>query len=260
MFAKKHAAKTASLAAAGAALALMLAAAAPARAADVRCACAEAIRPILAELGPKFEQATGHKLVITYGLAPVVMKRIEGGDAFDIAIINPPQVDTLIKQGKIAQDARANLGRAGVGVAVRAGAPKPDISSVDAFKRTLLSSKSVAFPDEGTSGAYFRGVLDRMQIADQMKDKVKPAAAGAGFGMVARGEAELMVTIIPQLLANPGIEVAGPVPAELQTWIGVAAGVGAGAKEPQAAKALIAFLTTPAAMAVMKAKGWEAMP
>jgi molybdate transport system substrate-binding protein len=150
--------------------------------------------------------------------------------------------------------------RAGVGVAVRAGTPKPDISSVDAFKQSLLNAKSVAYPQEGTSGAYFMGVLNRLQITEQMKPKLRPSTAGAGFGMVARGEAEMMVTIIPQLLANPGIEVAGPVPAELQTWIGLAAGVGVAAKEPDAAKALIAFLTTPAAMSVIKAKGWEPIP
>src|SRR5687768_10322636 len=115
---------------AGAALILLVNTGHPVQAAEIKCACAEAIRPILADLGPKFEQATGHKLVITYGLAPVVMKRIQGGESFDIAVINPPQVDVLIKDGKIDKATRANLGRAGVGVSVRAGAPKPDIGSV----------------------------------------------------------------------------------------------------------------------------------
>jgi len=260
MLTKEHTRRTRSRFIDLAGFVLLLGLGASVEAAEVRCACAEAIRPILAELGPKFEQTTGHKLVITYGLAPVVMKRIESGEPFDVAIINPPQIDALIKQGKIKPDGRVNLARAGVGLAVRAGAPKPDINSVDAFKQTLLNAKSVVFPDEGTSGAYFRAVLNRLGIADQMKENLRPVAAGVGFGMVARGEAEMMVTIIPQLLANPGIEVAGPVPAELQTWIGLAAAVGAGSTEPDAAKSLIAFLTTPSAMAVMKAKGWEPIP
>ena len=260
MLTKKHDIKRPWVAAARVAVILLLGAAASVQATEIRCACAEAVRPILAELGPRFEQATGHKLVITYGLAPVVMKRIESGEEFDLAIINPPQVDALITQGKIAREGRANLVRAGVGVAVRAGASKPDVGSVAAFKQTLLNAASVAYPHEGTSGAYFMGVLDRLEITEQMKPKLRPSAAGAGVGMVARGEAEMIVTIIPQLLANPGIELAGPVPAELQTWIGLAAAVGAAAKEPDAATALIAFLTTPAALSVMKAKGWAPIP
>lgn len=260
MFGKTRSSKRISVAAARIAVMLMLGAGVCVQAAEVRCACAEAMRPILTELGPRFEQTTGHKLLITYGVAPVVMKRIESGDEFDVAIINPPQVDALIKQGKLAQEGRANLVRTGAGVAVRAGAPKPDISSLGAFKQALLNAKSVAYAQEGTSGAYFMGVLNRLEITEQMKPKLRPAAGGEGFGMVARGEAEMMVSIIPQLLANPGIDVVGPVPAELQTWIGMVAGVGGGAKEPDAAKALIAFLTTPAALSVMKAKGWEPVP
>lgn len=245
-----------------ASLAVMFVASAgrPAHAAEIRCACAEAMRPILADLGPKFEQATGHKLVIAYGLAPVVTRRVEGGESFDVAIINPPQVDALITAGKIERDTRSSLGRAGVGVGVPAGSAKPDMSSVDAFKRTLLNSKSVAFPDEGTSGAYFRDVIRRLDLVDPMRDKVRPTAAGVGFAMVARGEAEMIVTIIPQLLAATGLDFAGPVPAELQTWIGMVAGLGTGAHDAAAAKAFIAFLTTPAATAVMKAKGWEPIP
>jgi molybdate transport system substrate-binding protein len=243
-----------------AALVFLLACVPSAHAAEIRCACAEAIRPILAELGPKFEQATGHKLVLTYGLAPQVLKRIQSGEEFDIAIINPPQADALAKEGKIDGRTRANLGRTGVGMAVRAGASKPDISTVDAFTRTLLNAKAVAFADEGTSGAYFRGVLNRLGITEQMKEKVRPAAAGANFTMVASGEAETSMGIIPQILAAPGVELVGPVPAELQTWIGLVAALGRDAKDAAAAKTLIDFLTNPAAMAVMKAKGWELIP
>lgn len=236
---------------------VLLSTGAAVEAADIKCLCAEAIRPVMTEVGPGFEQTTGHKLAITYDLAPVVKRKIDAGEAFDVAILNPSQVEDLLKEGKLGTGTRTNIARAGVGLAVRAGAPKPNISSVEAFKRTLLEAKSVTFPDEGTSGAYFRGVLDRLGIAELMQPKLKPAARGAGFGMVARGEAEMMVTIIPQLLANPGIEVVGPLPAELQTWIALAGAVGASAKEPAGAKALLEFLTAPAGVSMFKAKGWE---
>lgn len=229
-------------------------------AAEITCICAEAVRPVLTELAPRFERATGHKLIATYELAPVVKRKIEQGEPFDLAILNPPQAADLIKQGKLAAGAPVNIARAGLGVAVRAGAPKPDVGSVDAFKRTLLGAKSVTFPDEGTSGAYFRDLLQKLGITEQMQPKLKPAVRGAGFGMVARGEAEMMVTVIPQFLAHPGIEVAGPLPAELQTWIGLTAAIGAAAKEPHAAEALIKFLKTPDAVALTKAKGWDPLP
>jgi molybdate transport system substrate-binding protein len=231
------------------------------QAAEIKCICAEAMRPALTELGPQFERATGHKLIVTYELAPVVTRKIEQGEPFDLAVLNPPQAADLIKQGKFAAGTSANLARAGLGVAVRAGTPKPDISSVEAFKRVMLEAKSVTFPEEGTSGAYFRRVLERLGISEQMQPKLRPSRArGASFGMVASGEAEMMITVIPQFLVNPGIEVAGPLPAELQTWIELAAAIGADAKQPQAADELIKYLKTPAAVALFKAKGWEPMP
>jgi molybdate transport system substrate-binding protein len=229
------------------------------QAAEINCICAEAIRPPLTELGPQFERATGHKLIATYDLGPVVARKIEQGEPFDLAVLNSPQTANPIKQGKLA-GAPVNLVRAGMGVAIRAGAPKPDIGSVEAFKQAMLKAKSVTFPEEGTSGAYFRSILKRLGIEEQMQPKLKPSAKGAGFGMVARGEAEMMITVIPQFLVNPGIEVAGPLPAELQTWIELAAAIGASAKEPQAAAALIKYLKTPEAVALFKAKGWEPMP
>jgi molybdate transport system substrate-binding protein len=226
-------------------------------AAEIKCACAEAIKPVLAELGPQFERATGHKLVLSYEVAPVVKRQVEAGEAFDLAILNPPQVDDLIKQGKLVAGSRADLGRAGLGIAVRAGAPKPDISTVDAFKRTLLNAQSVTYPEQGTSGAYFISLLDRLKIAEQMRPKLRPAGTGAGFGIVARGEAEMMMTVIPQFLAHSGIDVVGPLPSELQSWIGLAAGIGSAAKEAAAASDFVKFLKTPAALSVWKARGWD---
>ena len=164
-------------------------------------------------------------------------------------------LDDLIKQGRIVAGTRADIGTAGLGVAVRAGAAKPDIGSVDAFKRALLDVKSVAFPGEGASGIYFTRLLDRLGIAEPMKGKLKPMPAEDTVEVVARGEADMVVVIASRIVDVPGVELVGPIPAELQTTIGVSAGLSAAAKEPAAAKALIAFFTAPEALPVIRAKG-----
>jgi molybdate transport system substrate-binding protein len=212
-------------------------------------------RAAVNELCSRFERTTGHKVMIRFEVNAELRRKIEAGETFDVAILNPPVLDALIKQGKIAAGTRADIGSAGLGVAVRAGAPKPDIGSVEAFKRTLLNAKSVAYPGEGASGIYFAGLLDRLGIAEDMKAKLKPMPAEDTVEVVARGEAEIVVVIASRIFNVPGVELVGPLPAELQTSIGIAAAVGATAKEPEAAKALIQFFTAPAAAAVLKAKG-----
>jgi len=228
-----------------------------ASAAEVKVLSAPAMRGAMNELGLPFERATGHKLVIQYGLAPWFRQRIDAGETFDVAIFTPAVIDDLTKQGKIAVGTRANIARSGLGVAVRTGAPKPDISSIDAFKRMLLNAKSVAYTGEGTSGTYFLGLLERLGIAAEMKAKLKPMAAGAVGQSVVTGEAEISVIPIPSILVVPGAELVGPLPSELQTYIEFIAVVRMGAKETEAASALLKFLTTPEAAAVLKAKGME---
>jgi molybdate transport system substrate-binding protein len=154
-----------------------------------------------------------------------------------------------------AVEPRADIGQAGLGVAVRAGAPKPDISSVEAFKRSLLAAKAVAYPGEGASGLYFVSLLDRMGIKADMRDKLKPMPAEDTVEVVARGEADMVVVVATRISDVPGVEMVGPIPEALQTKIGFAAGLGASAKEPDAAKALIQFLTAPAAAPTLRAKG-----
>ena len=177
---------------------------------------------------------------------------------FDVAILSPALIDDLIKQGKMAADTRATVGRTGVGVAVRVGASKPDISSVDAFKRTLLNVKSVGYPKGGASGAHFLSVLDRLGIAEEMKPKLKPfEGAGPPVEAFAAGEPELVVSGTSLVPTMPGAEPVGGFPAELQAYIVFTAAVSATAKQPEAAKALIQFLTAPAALPVIKAKGLE---
>ena len=211
----------------------------------------------IGELGPQFERATGHKIVIQYGAGATFKKQIEAGEAFDLVIIDSDEVDDLIKQGKIAGDTRVDIVRVGIGVAVREGAPKPDISSVDAFKNTLLSVKSVTYAPEGATGRHLPKVFDRLGIAEQVKGKTKPNALDRVPQVVAAGEVELAIGGIPSLLSAKGVQLVGPLPAELQSWFVNTAGVSAAAKQPDAAKALIKHLTTPEAAAVIKAKGME---
>jgi molybdate transport system substrate-binding protein len=226
-------------------------------AAEVKVLAGAAMPGVIGELGPQFERATGHKIVIQYAAGAAIRRQIDAGEAFDLVIIASERVDELIKQGRIAGDSRVDIVRIGIGVAVREGAPKPDISSVDAFKRTLLSAKSVAYAPEGATGEHFAKVLDRLGIADQVKGKTKPSVPARVPQVVANGEVELAIGAIPSLLSAKGVQLAGPLPAELQNWFVNTAGVSAAAKQPDAARALIKHLTTPEAAAVIKAKGME---
>lgn len=239
---------------------ILLAQSFAAGAAEIKVLSAGGIRPPLEELVSQFERATGHKVAIKFVGGAVMKQEVEAGAASDVVIAEATVLDEFIKAGKVAAATRAEIARAGVGVAVRAGAAKPDIASVEAFRGTLLKAKSVAFSKEGMAGLHFLGVLERLGISKEMQPKLIPTvAADPSRGtqtLVARGEAELGVAAIATLFA-PGIDLVGPIPAELQRYIQFAAGIGAGAKEPQAAAALIKFLTAPAAGSVLKAKGME---
>src|SRR5260221_11597413 len=164
--------------AAAVALAMTIGACGDGRAAEIKVLCSNGFHAVMVEVGPQYEKASGHKLVVSYGLAAVLGRQIEAGEAFDLAILAPPQIDGLIKQNKIAADSRVVLARSGMGVMVRTGAPKPDVSTVDAFKRTLLGAKSIAFPPEGQSGIYLVGLIERLGLTQALKDKLKPIANG----------------------------------------------------------------------------------
>jgi len=238
-------------------LILLLAVGVCSEAAEIKVLSGNGARAAVSELGTQFERATGHKVSIRFEVNPAVKRKIEAGETFDVAVLNPPVLDDLIKQGKIAADTRAVIGRSGIGVAVRAGTPKPDISSVPAFKRTLLSATSVAYPGEGASGKYFVGLVDRLGIATEMKPKMRPMPAEYNVEAVGRGEVELVVVVASRISGVPGVELVGPIPQELQTWIGFTAGVATAAKEPEAARAMIKFFTAPAAAPVLRAMGVE---
>jgi molybdate transport system substrate-binding protein len=228
---------------------------ATAHAAEIKVLSGNGGRAAVIELAKRFEQASAHKVTIHFEVNAAQERKIVAGEQFDVAILNPPVIDRLIKAGKIVAGSRADIGTAGLGVAVRAGAPKPDIATVEAFKRTLLAVKAVAYPGEGASGKYFVSLLGRLGIAEAMKPKLRPMLAEDTVEVVARGEADMVVVIASRIVDVPGVDYVGPLPKELQTAIGVSAALGAHAKEVEAAKAMIAFFTAPAALPVIRVKG-----
>jgi molybdate transport system substrate-binding protein len=248
----RHQILTASIAA-GAALALSN----PATAAEVNVLASLAIKPVIEAIGPSFERASGHKLVARFELTPAVKRQIEAGAAYDVAIANPPHIADLIKQGKIVAESRTDIARFGVGVGVRAGAPRPAVNSVEAFKSALLGAKSVAYVGEGTSGAFVRGLLDRLGIAEAVKNRLKPAGVAASLASVATGDADIVVMPVPLILSHTGVDLAGALPPELQDHIAMTAGISGAAKDAAAARALVEFLIAPETGAVLKAKGYE---
>ena len=228
-----------------------------AQSAEVKVLSVQPLRTFLDELGPEFQRATGHKLVIKYDVSAALKRHIDAGETFDVALILPGIIDELLQQGKVAAGSRIDIARAAVGVAVKRGSPKPDISSAEALKRTLLAAKSISYSGEGASGIYFKSVLERLGIAAEVSAKLKPLGSSAVVPSVASGEVELAVISPPAILAEPGAELVGILPKELQNYVVYTAGVGAAAKDADAAKALLEFLTTPAARSAMKSKGLE---
>ena len=226
-------------------------------AAEIKVLSGNGARGAIADLGARFERASGHKVNIEFHVNPEVKRRIEAGEAFDVAILNPPVLDDLIKQRKVIGDTRAVIGRAGIGVGIREGARKPDISSVTAFKQTLLNAKSVAYPADGASGKYFVSLVDRLGIAAEMKPKLRPMPGDYNVEVVADGEVELVVVVASRISGVPGVALVGRIPQELQTWIGFTAGVGSAAKQPEAARAMVRFFTSAAAEPVLRSMGIE---
>jgi len=244
-------------------LALVLTAAGAPRgaaAAEIKVLTAGAFKQVLVALVPDFEKQTGHKVIVENETVGALTKRIEGGESFDVAVLTPRAVDDLAGKGKFVAGSRANLARVGVGVMVKAGAPAPDISTVEAFKRALIAAKSVAYIDPasgGSSGIYISGLLDKLGIADQVKPKAKLKQGGYVADLIVKGDAELGIHQISEIVPVKEVTLVGPLPAEIQNYTVYAAGLGANAKDSEAAKALIKALTGPAAADVLKSKGME---
>jgi len=214
-----------------------------------------AMRSLMTDLVPLFERAPGTKVEIEFRLTSVLQKEIEDGAVFDIALLPRPELDALMQAGRIAADATADVARSTVGLAVRAGTPKPDIATVEALKQTLLNAQSIAYSD-GPSGAYIAALLERLGIAGAMKSKTKLTGRPVAE-LMASGEAEIGMQQIVAILPVKGAELVGPLPGELQNIIAYAAGLAAGSGQSATARALIAFMATPEVVRMIRAKGME---
>jgi molybdate transport system substrate-binding protein len=225
--------------------------------AEIKVLSTHAVQEVLTELGPVFERASGFDLAIDYDPANALKRTIEAGTPFDVAIVTRMVIDELVLTGKVRRETSKDICRSGLGVAVRRGAAAPDVATVDAFRRSLLAARSVVRSKEGTSGLYFETLLNRLGIADAMRGKIVLGPSGRIAELVARGEAEMAVQQIPELLPVKGVQYLGPLPGELQLWTVFAAGMGSAAKDPVAAKAFLGALVAPSAGALFRAKGLE---
>lgn len=226
-------------------------------AAEIKVIASVAVKEAVFELIPAFEKASGHKVTTIWAGTEAITKRISGGEAVDIVLLAAPNIDTLIAEGKLVAGSRTDVAKAGIGVAVRAGLPKPAISSGEAVKKAVLAAKSVAY-SSGPSGFYLADLFKKMGIADQIKDKVKQTPSGVQVGeVVARGEADLGFQAVSELLHLNGIHYLGPLPPDIQHTTVFSAGLHAAAPAPDAAKALTKFLTAPEAAPVFRRSGME---
>jgi molybdate transport system substrate-binding protein len=229
----------------------------PAAAAQLNLLASTAVQTVLDEVLAQHERASGDKVAVTIGSSASIMARLKAGETPDMVILTKEGIDELIAQGKVAAGSRAEIASAGLGIAVKRGAPKPDISSVDALKKTLLASRSVAYTATGASGLYFAKLLERLGIAEAMKPKSNVLKSGLAGDVVARGESDLGVQMVSEILAAPGAELVGPLPAEVQSTMVFTAGTLSGSTRGAEAAALVKFLHTPAVGQVFKAKGLD---
>jgi len=231
-----------------------------ANAAEIKCLCAAAMQALLGELTPQFEQASGHKLTLEFATLGVITERVTKGEAADVAIVSPGQAEELEKQGRFLAGSRVELARAGYGVIVRKGTPKPDISSVEALKRTLVNAKSISHGDPaagGPAGIYVAGLIQRLGLASELKPKSKLVQnAELVVPAVANGEAEIGFTLSSSATGATTVEFI-PLPAEVQNYTVYMAGIVARSKELDAARALVNFLSSATGKDAMKARGFE---
>jgi molybdate transport system substrate-binding protein len=232
-----------------------------AKAADINAVSGGAFKQVLTALVAQYEMESGNKVKVTYQTVGQHLKLIAGGEeTFEVAVLTPEAIDGLIKVGKVVPGSRADLAKTGVGVVVKAGAPLPDISTVEAFKRMLLAAKSVAYIDPaagGSSGIYVAKLLERLGIAKEVNAIAVLVHGGAVADHIADGEAEIGIHQISEILPVKGVTLVGPLPAEIQNFTVYSAGLGAAAKDDAAAVGLIKFLSGPHALPIIKAKGME---
>lgn len=234
--------------------------AAPAFAAEIRVLSAGAVQEVEKEQAAEFEKATGHKVLITFGVVGAIQDKLKAGERADVVVLSAPAIAAMDKAGDLKPGSRADLARAGMGVAVREGAPRPDISTPDAFRQALLNAKTVVYADPAkgaSSGIQFTRILGELGIADAIKAKANLQPGGYVVEVVARGEAELGVHNISEILPVKGVTLVGPLPPALQSYTTYSAAVPANAAAPEPALAFVKFLSRPEAAAQWKAAGFE---
>ena len=228
-----------------------------AEAADITVLAGRATQDLLIEMQPALEKATGHKVELIWANAGSVRMRLASGESYDVVIIVASDIDLFIKHHQLAPGSRTDLMKTSVAVAVRAGAPHPDISSADAVKRTLLAAKSIAY-SSGTSGEYVALMVEKLGIADKVMPKMVQVRQGVRVaGLLAKHEVEIGLQQASELINEPGIDYLGPLPPELQKTTTYSAGIGIASKQPDAARALIKALMSPEAVAMMKKHGLD---
>lgn len=229
-----------------------------AQTAPVRVIASNGVKGVLDEVRPQCEKAIGHPLSIEFGTTATLKKEIDAGAPFDVVILTSEAIDALAKDGKIAPSTRHEVSRVGIGVGIRAGATKPDIATAEALKRTLLNAKSITYAKEGASRPTIDKMLERMGIVDAVKSKsLLLDGADQTSAAVAAGKTEILLTLISEIRSAPGVDFAGPIPAEFQNYVNFAAGIGVHAKDSAASESLIKFLTGPKVAPVFKSKGME---
>jgi len=227
---------------------------------DIKLMSSGGLKGVISELAGAFEEASGQKLSAVFGPPTAVKTRIESGEPVDVAVMSAALIDDLVRQGRLIADSRVNLARSGLGVAVRKGAPKPDITTVEAFRRTLLAAKSLVAGDPasgGASGIHFQKVIEQLGIAKEVMAKTRLNSGSFNAEFVARGEAELAIQQISEIVPVQGAELVGPFPDPVQLTTVFAAAIGSTAPAPDGAKELIAFLASPEAARMIRANGME---
>ena len=237
---------------------LLAAVSAAAQNAPVHVLASNGVKAVIDDLKPQAERAIGRPLMIEYGTSSSVKTRIEGGEAFDVAILTSEVIDDLAKAGKITAGTRMEIARCGIGIGVRAGAAKPDIKTSAALKKTLLAAKSITYAQDGASRTYILQMEDKLGIGDAMKAKTILEKGSVGSNArVAEGSAEMVLTLVSEILPAPGVQLVGPLPADVQHYVNFAEGIGPNSKNTEAGKALVKFFASPAVAPTLKAKGME---
>jgi molybdate transport system substrate-binding protein len=231
---------------------------AAAQSTELRVFSSDGMKPAMEKLLPQIESSIGRRLTTQFDASKRLKQKIQSGEGFDVAILTSDAIDDLIAQGKIAAATRVDVARCGIGVGIRPGQPKPDIRSPEALKQALLKAKSITFDHDGASAVYVNEMLVRLGIAEEVRPKlILEQAPGRPQMNVAEGKAELVFTLIPEISGFRGVELVGPLPADLQSYVNFAAGVATNTHDPEAAKAAIKFITSPAAAPALKATGME---